>query len=143
MAYHNKVLWNQHKGQYNQFFDNQFYSPYSVEVVVNPKPIADKVFDNIEFRADSWDNEETLLDTTFDYLEGWNEYQYGGHELKWLKGYPSSLKKKFRIWYANIPRDENVKRDRLRNTWLHLKLSKNNPETERTVLHDLIVKYTI
>ena len=143
LAYHNKVLWNQHKGQYNQFFDNQFYSPYSVEVVVNPKPTADKVFDNIEFRADSWDNEETLLDTTFDYLEGWNEYQYGGHELKWLKGYPSSLKKKFRIWYANIPRDENVKRDRLRNTWLHLKLSKNNPETERTVLHDLIVKYTI
>lgn len=143
LAYHNKVLWNQHKGQYNKFFDNQFYSPYSVEVVVNPKPTADKVFDNIEFRADSWDNKETLLDTTFDYLEGWNEYQYGGHELKWLKGYPSSLKKKFRIWYANIPRDENVKRDRLRNTWLHLKLSKNNPETERTVLHDLIVKYTI
>ena len=110
--------------------------------MVNPNPTQDKIFDNIEFRADSW-NGATLLDTTFDWLWVKDEYQEGESALTWLKGYPSTLKKKFRIWYANIPRDKTSKRDRMRNTWLHLKLEKKNPGTERTVLHDLQVKYFI
>jgi hypothetical protein len=42
----------------------------------------------------------------------------------------SILKKKFRVWYVNIPRDTKIQgsryynRDRMRNTWLYLKLSK-------------------
>lgn len=141
VSVHNGALWEQHGGNYNSFFgvNNR---PYYTEVVVNPNPTEDKIFDNIEFRADSW-NGNTLLDTTFDYLETRNEYQHGACALTWLKGYPSTLKKKFRVWYANIPRDDVSKRDRMRNTWLHLKLSKENPGTERTVLHDLQVKYFI
>lgn len=141
VSVHNGALWEQHAGSYNSFFgvNNR---PYYTEVVVNPNPTEDKIFDNIEFRADSW-NGNTLLDTTFDYLETRNEYQHGACVLTWLRGYPSTLKKKFRVWYANIPRDDVSKRDRMRNTWLHLKLSKENPGTERTVLHDLQVKYFI
>ena len=141
ISIHNGSLWEQHAGNYNSFFgvNNR---PYYTEVVVNPNPTEDKIFDNIEFRADSW-NGNTLLDTTFDYLETRNEYQHGACALTWLRGYPSTLKKKFRVWYANIPRDDISKRDRMRNTWLHLKLSKENPGTERTVLHDLQVKYFI
>ena len=141
VSIHNGSLWEQHAGNYNSFFGVS-NKPYWTEVVVNPNPTEDKIFDNIEFRADSWDG-STLLDTTFDYLETRNEYQHGACVLSWLKGYPSTLKKKFRVWYANIPRDDVSKRDRMRNTWLHLKLSKENPGTERTVLHDLQVKYFI
>ena len=141
ISVHNGSLWEQHAGNYNSFFgvNNR---PYWTEVVVNPNPTEDKIFDNIEFRADSWSG-NTLLDTTFDTLSAFNEYQEGECELTWLRGYPSTLKRKFRVWYANIPRDKTVKRDRLRNTWLHLKLEKHNPGTERTVLHDLQVKYFI
>lgn len=141
LTVHNGLLWEQHAGNYNSFFgvNNR---PYYTEVVVNPNPTEDKIFDNIEFRADSW-NGSMLLDTTFDKLTTFNEYQYGECALTWLKGYPSTLKKKFRVWYANIPRDDVSKRDRMRNTWLHLKLEKHNPGTERTVLHDLQVKYFI
>lgn len=141
ISVHNGALWEQHAGSYNSFFgvNNR---PYYTEVVVNPNPTEDKIFDNIEFRADSW-NGNTLLDTTFDKLSAFNEYQDGECTLTWLRGYPSTLKRKFRVWYANIPRDRTIKRDRLRNTWLHLKLSKENPGTERTVLHDLQVKYFI
>lgn len=145
VSVHSGKLWDQHLGQYNIFFDasqNPTPKPYWTEVVVNPNPTEDKIFDNIEFRADSW-NGNTLLDTTFDYLETRDEYQHGACALTWLRGYPSTLKKKFRVWYANIPRDDVSKRDRMRNTWLHLKLSKENPGTERTVLHDLQVKYFI
>ena len=141
ISIHNGSLWEQHAGNYNSFFGVN-NKPYYTEVVVNPNPTEDKIFDNIEFRADSW-NGNTLLDTTFDYLETKNEYQHGACALTWLRGYPSTLKKKFRVWYANIPRDDVSKRDRMRNTWLHLKLSKENPGTERTVLHDLQVKYFI
>ena len=151
----NGKLWRQHEGAYNTFF-NGAPSPYYTEVVVNPNPTADKIFDNIEFRADSWNADGTLRTDTFDKLTAENEYQKGELNLTLVKdkaGIPySPLKKKFRIWYANIPRNtfnrygdnnHNYTRDRMRNTWIHLKLEKSNPGTERTVLHDLQVKYFI
>ena len=149
-----KNLWEQHAGQYNVFYNGD-PSPYYTEVVVNVEPTMDKVFNNIEFRADSWDtpnNPETLLSSTFDRLDTFNEYQAGGWDLTFNQDIPSTLKKKFRVWYANIPRNtsnkygdanHNYTRDRMRNTWLHLKLSKMHPGTERTVLHDLQVRYFI
>ena len=43
----------------------------------NPDFTKDKIFNNIEFRADSWDKEEILTNNTFDTLDVWNEYQQG------------------------------------------------------------------
>ena len=34
----------------------------------------DKIFNNLEFRSDSWDKSDNLLNTTFDTLTVWNEY---------------------------------------------------------------------
>ena len=105
---------------------------------------------------------------TFNRLETWNEYQNGVANLEDVKDNPSNLKKKFRIWRANIPRNTTNKggsgtvsyrRDRMRNPWLYIKLSKELtappvPEdleepviTEReinnkkSILHDLVVYY--
>ena len=132
-------LWLHNEGEYNEFFDE--YKPFYTTVVANPNMITDKIFNNIEFRSDTWDNESTLLNTTFDTLSVWNEYQQGESDLVKNDRNPSNLKQKFRIWRANIPRDKSNGRDRMRNPWLFIKLAMNHENTHKTILHDLTVKY--
>ena len=82
-----------------------------------------------------------MLNTTFDTLTTWNEYQQGISNLKNSLGSPSNLKRKFRIWRANIPRAKANGRDRMRNPWLYIKLSMEKENVNKTVLHDMIVHY--
>ena len=108
----------------------------------------------------------------FDSLETWNEYQHGVAQLGWKNGHTAmihhalnndaSLKRKFRIWRCDIPRDnypipdgsdeeaynafikdETIKgisrfkkhpMDRMRNPWLYLKLMKKAEEEEGKTL---------
>lgn len=135
----NNSLWLHNEGDYNKFFDK--YQPFYTTVIANPDMQLDKIFNNIEFRSDSWDKNNNLLNTTFDKLETWNEYQKGTLQLVNKINKPSSLKKKFRIWRANIPRDDSNHKDRMRNPWLYLKLSKNIENTDKTILHDIMVYY--
>lgn len=137
----NGKLWEHSAGDYNMFYNE--FKPYSMTFISNPDEPYDKIFDNIEFRADSWDNDTLMNFDTFDTLDVWNEYQNGHSELHINKNKPSTLKKKFRVWRANIPRDITNPRDRIRNTWAYIRLSKNTPNTYRTEFHDLIVKYFV
>lgn len=131
-------IWLHNEGEYNMFFNK--YQPFYTTVIANPDMAIDKIFNNLEFRADSWKG-ATLLNTTFDTLTTWNEYQTGTSTLNNILGKPSSLKKKFRIWRANIPRDKSNGRDRMRNPWLYVKLSMEGENTNKTILHDMIVHY--
>lgn len=147
--------WWYREGQYNKFFN--VYRPFHITVVANEHPTEDKIFNNLEYRGDTFTKNngewDYVHDNTFDTLETWNEYQKGVANLTNVKdhGYPTSnLKKKFRIWRANIPRnttnkggDENHRysRDRMRNPWLYIKLAKNAVNNFKTVLHDLVVYY--
>src|SRR5574344_384405 len=115
-------LWHNFAGDYNMFFGE--YKPFSITVVSNAEEPIDKIFNNIEFRSDSWDD-NTLINSTFDTLDVWNEYQHGTESLINTKDKPSSLKRKFRVWRANIPRDNSNHRDRIRNTWAYVKLGWN------------------
>lgn len=132
-------LWLHNEGDYNMFFNS--YQPFYTTVIANPDMQADKIFNNLEFRADSWDKDGNLLNTTFDTLTTWNEYQEGKADLINTPNRPSALKKKFRIWRANIPRDKINNRDRMRNPWLYVKLSMEKENTNKTILHDMIVHY--
>lgn len=146
-------VWEQFAGDYNMFFGH--YCPYSVTFVSNADEPYDKIFNTVEFRADCWtkDNsgKEVLASShTFDTLEVWNEYQKGVSSLTSLAAKPSPLKKKFRVWRANVPRaniDWNGvkanKMDRIRNTWAYVKLSMNKENTDRMELHDMIVHYFV
>lgn len=146
-------IWEQFAGDYNMFFSH--YYPYSVTFVSNADEPYDKIFNTVEFRADCWtkDNsgKEVLASgNTFDTLEVWNEYQKGKSSLTSLAAKPSPLKKKFRVWRANVPRanvDWNgVKannRDRIRNTWAYVKLSMNKENTDRMEFHDMIMHYFV
>lgn len=138
-AFKDNQVWEQFAGDYNMFFGE--YQPYSITFISNENPSIDKIFNNIEFRADSWNKNTLLHNETFDQLDVWNEYQKGSTSLENIKGNPSPLKKKFRVWRANIPRDISNKRDRIRNTWAYIKLSKLKPNTYRTEFHDVIVDY--
>lgn len=138
--------WLYREGSYNMFFGQ--FKPYWTTVVVNPDPAFDKVFNNVEFRADSFDpsNSNALVSShTFDHLYAWNEHQNSSCTLNNTKDLPSTLKKKFRIWHAAIPRQiisqDFIRRDRIRNPWTYLKLSTEVSNTYKTVLHDMIVDY--
>lgn len=134
------ILWEQFAGDdYCNFYGEQ--KGYSVEFNVNQDPISDKIFNNIEYRA----NVKDMPDETFDNLIVKNEYQYG--ELLNINSiskhkYPNS-EKKYRIWRLDIPRDKNSKRgnDRIRNPWIKLKLEKTNNTNKLMEMHDLLVKY--
>ena len=127
---------------------NDTPSKYSMTYKINRNPFIDKIWTNIEYRADVFrkgnisDNNSVKVDNeTFDTLEVWNEYQKGTTELMGSK-YPKA-KNKFRIWRADIPRDSSDIRkiNRIRNPWIMLKLEKSTNTEQRMEFHDLIVKY--
>ena len=132
-------LWHNFSGDYNMFYGE--FKPYSITIIANSNEPYDKIFNTIEFRADSWDGNTLINNQTFDTLDVWNEYQHGTSTLANIIGRPSSLKKKFRVWRANIPRDNSNKMDRIRNTWAYVKLSMNTQNTWRTELHDMMIHY--
>lgn len=136
-------LWVQNEGQYNMFYG--VHQPYYVQHRITPSPYSDKIFNTVEYRADMFNANNELTNHTFDVLEVDNEYQHGISLLHFDKAKVSNLKRKFRIWRANIPRD--IKNDsrgmnRIRNPWINLKLTKDTPDdTERMEFHDLLVRY--
>lgn len=147
------MLYENFAGDYNIFYGE--YKPYSVTFISNADEPYDKIFNTVEFRADCWtkdehDNEVLSNNSTFDTLEVWNEYQKGISSLTNTAARPSPLKKKFRVWRANVPRantDWNGvkanRMDRIRNTWAYVKLSMNEKNTDRMEFHDMIVHYFV
>lgn len=147
-AFYNGKLWEQFAGDYNMFFGE--YHPYSITFISNSDEPYDKIFNTVEFRADCWNDNIIVSGETFDTLEVWNEYQKGITTLTSINSRPSSLKKKFRIWRANVPRANTEwngvqanKMDRIRNPWAYIKLSMNTENTYRMQFHDMIVHYFI
>lgn len=175
------ALFEHQKGEYCNFFG--INKPYWMTLVGNPEPQTDKIFTNLEFRA-CVDGDGELQEQAgkftftlpFDSLETWNEYQRGRAFLSNRDGHDAmrhhtpdmigSLKRKFRIWRCDIPRDNAdelsvfdstfnetflapVRRkhpnDRMRNPWLYLKLMKNAAADgeflDRLEVHDLLMTY--
>lgn len=142
----NSSVYEMFKGRYNTTFKSNTHGGYSVEYKVNPEPLIDKTFGSIEYLADCIP-EDVSIDTVgleraypFNKLEVWNEYQRGETAIKNKYRYPN-FEKKFRVWRVDIPRDESNGRDRIRNPWIYLKLSKSPIDDNKTVFHNLLVKY--
>ena len=134
-------------GDYNTTFGENEYNGYEVVYKVNPEPHLDKIFSNVEYIADCYsqdskvDNPNVLIpENPFDKLEVWNEYQKGT-TTSFKRGQYPNFAKKFRIWRVDIPRDSTHKRDRIRNPWMIMSLSKKPTESYKMVFHDLMVKY--
>lgn len=149
VSFHGSSMWLQNSGLYSNFFGQQY--PFSVQYRVTPEPYGDKIWTNVEYRADFYRtldengvmqyDESELTETseayqkneTFDYMRFWNEYQTTDDSK------PIAPVKKFRIWRLQIPRAQKDEQfnpyglDRIRNPWLNLKFQKNyvgdDPET--------------
>ena len=128
------------------FGGTSYVDDYSIQYRVNPEPFTEKTFTNIDYLADVFepntkvDNENVLSDDLpFSQVDAWNEYQKGSEPIlqnSW-DNYDSSVK--FRMRRVNIPRCGTYKLDRMKNPWIHLKLSGNT--TKKMEFHSIIVKY--
>lgn len=167
-------LWRMFDGKYNDFFGK--LKPYDFTFVSNSNEGVDKTFTNLLLRADFYqdgvDRVTTKDGTTeipyknrlnsrlfFDYVQAYNEYQDTGKvPLTFKNAKPSNLKKKFRLWALNIPRDKNNKLNRIRNNWTYIKLGNNSIPANATeddkansslgsnkhmTLHDVTVNFHI
>lgn len=139
-----------HAGDYNDFYgckvkenDVERYRPnykgFSVKLVVNPEPTKDKIFNTVEFRADVFSSENKYLKDIkpFSNIQVKNEYQDTGDIV--LNN--TNLRKKFRIWRHTIQRDEDHKRDRIRNPWTTITLENRSPGKNKVILHDVVISY--
>lgn len=168
ISFYGSSLYRQNRGKYNYFFNA--YKPFSVMYRVTPDPFGDKIWSNIEYRADFYDvnptgtevKEEGLIDggagdykkdSTFDAIRVWNEYQttgtFTGTEDKFNNG---RIDKRFRIWRCQIPRayGSQYGLDRIRNPWVNVEFKKAVPGTsaartqygeELMQLHDATIIY--
>lgn len=144
----NKVtnLWENFKGDYNNFYGEIKYPSFTY--ICNEDATYTKIFDTIEYRADLYDSDGNLLhNESFDWIEAYNEYQNSGEKpLSQVRRVFNdiSLRKKFRVWRGQIPRDG---RARMRNPWTAVTLGFSDKEGRDSnfhfVLHDISTKYTI
>lgn len=144
------MLYKQFAGEYNKIYDT--FRDYDITFIHNEHPELSKIYTNLDFRSDTYNNSNLSSFETFNKIQIFNEYQDSGIvELERLLGRPSRLQKKFRIWRVQLPRDKDNTKDRIRNTWTKIKLSKMHPSqppegvtnTENLILHDAVVGYYI
>lgn len=154
----NTPLFYEHRAIDNLYiFDNN--KDYEIELTANIDSHIDKIFDTVEIRGDSY-NTNTNSDTLnsgygstppFDRMRVTNEYQdtnpSDSNNLTFNKDIPSNVKQKFRIWRAQIGRNQKqlsgestrVTRDRIRNYWSRIKLTKNGTSNLRAKIHDIVI----
>ena len=120
-------IYEAYKGDYGIFYNS--YASANIEFIVNSEFDLDKVFETVELTTSDTariNNRESDY-YPFDTLEVSNEYQRGKNEASSI-----NVKKKFRTWRWQIPRNSKknedgiiTNRDRIRNMWAKIKLSKN------------------
>ena len=129
-------------GEYNKFFG--VFKDSSMTYLANKNPTRDKTFTNFEYRCDMYDVEANttlpMTHETFSTIRAYNEYQDSG-DIVLTPGIVKmdNIRKKFRIWRGLIPRDFNG-RDRIRNPWMYLTITKKFTKNIKFELHDMVIK---
>ena len=167
ISFKNHYMWLEHEGLFCNFYGVQ--KPFWIQYRVTPDPYGDKVWTNIEYRADfrrildvyngqvvmgeayepsvEFETQYQYMENeTFDFFRFWNEYQTTATEDMNPAFNPI---KRFRIWNMAIPRAKNtsssVGLDRIRNPWVNILLKKNYTDSEEAQdimeLHDVTIKY--
>jgi hypothetical protein len=137
----NNKIWINYKGKKNIFYGS--YVNSSITFFVNPDPANDKVFDNIQYRCDFYDQNGTYLPSkTFDSIYIQNEFQTSFFLPNSIVGNVFS-NKKFRLWSFPFPRQTGTL-NRIRNPWIKLSFNlTTNNDSSKIFFHDLFITYTI
>ena len=141
------VLWENFKGEYNNLF-GKVDLPYFT-YITNDNPAYAKIFDIVEYRANFYSDNSYIANKSFDWIRVKNDYQDTGNKpLTQSRMFRykdnTSLRHKFRIWRAQIPREQNS-RNRIRDLWSSITLGFNNTDNVnfKFELSDISTKYTI
>jgi hypothetical protein len=122
------------EGNRGQFYGNLYDS--DLELMINPKGTHTKVFNNIEYLSQVYDNNGVnLTDVTLDRARFFNEYQ---DTQTVILDPTTNIKRRMRTWRMQIPRDNNA---RIRNSYMGTKVSFTNTANRRLVLHDVTTYY--
>ena len=150
----NIKLYKNNAGKYNKFYGATM--PFSISFISNEEPLLTKTFDTIEIESDVYSNDNLTNKMPFNSILAENEYQNSG--ICEFDDNPMSIRKKFRVWRINIPRSNYVAsklnngediirykygRARIRNPWTKITLSNSGEYNEKTILHNIAVKYSI
>lgn len=133
----NNKLYNSFEGNYNEFFGVKY--PSYITLLLNPESNLDCIFDNIEYNSEIYLNDIDQSNKTLTHIQAYNEYQDSG-KIPLIVGRDKNLRRLFRKWRANIPRDG---RNRIRNPWIFLKLELDNQSNYKMILHDITIYYTV
>ena len=128
-------LYEQYSGNYNEFFGE--IQDSFITLLVNPNVDQDTVFNNVYYNSEVYLNDLDQPLETLTHIKAWNEYQDSG-VIPLEIGRDKNLRRKFREWKANIPREG---RNRIRNPWIFLQLKFENNNNYKLILHDIIVTY--
>lgn len=138
----NGSLWSLWKGNYNNFFGT--YKPFYLRFIANMEPTRHKVFNTLQWRSDSWNNDTYVPGSTFNKFRVWNQYQDSGtNTLVSAKFNQSNLKKKFNTFRALVPRDsigtwnENRRLDRIRGNYAFVELKYDLSDNKKIQFYDL------
>lgn len=123
-------LWLHGNGEYGKYYGTVY--PCYITTVVAPNYDLIKVFTNIEYNTECYNNSLDQYLTTFDSIKVWNEYQDSG-EVLFIQ--EDNLRRRFRQWWAALPRD--AEDTRFRSQSIFLKLTFNNVNNNRLVFHNL------
>lgn len=129
-------IYKQRSGEYSTFFKER--RPYYIEILANDNPLISKTFTNVEFNMDP--TYLGGLEEIFDFVNATTSYQEGGEILNVNKIKPSNIKRKFRIWRINLPR-ELGSMNRLRDRWCRIKLQNTAPSGNSMRLNYINVSY--
>lgn len=113
--------------------------PFHIIYRVNPDGLNDKTFTNVETRADSYHLDTLLPKLEIASIEASTEYQVGKTNLKYQALNRSPIKKKYRVWRMDVPR-QNKTMNRIRNPWCNIKLT-STLSTNKTNIHDVVITY--
>lgn len=118
------------------FFGKQY--PFSIKYNVLPEGYLDRIFTNLEFRADKFINSKMQQDIDLVMLLSDTDYQKGTiYDFK-DKKFQRHLKRRFRRWGMQLPREDKTI-NRLRGYWCNVKLIFEGKYEH--ILHDMTVDY--
>lgn len=160
LVFNKNSTWQMFEGDYNDFFGN--YSDCYIQFISNDNSALDKIFTNLEIQSDFY-SKNPSNDTNynpinykqlnfkefFDYIRVETDYQDTSKvPLTFKNAKPSNLKKKFRLWRIDVPRDKVHKLDRIRNPWCRITLgmdrhNSDKPKDYSFELHNLSVQYHV
>ena len=133
----NGDVWEHFIGDRGNYYGTVYNA--DITLLVNP-PTFDNIFNNIRYKSEVFDsNGVDLPKATLSNIKAWNNYQESNTVDLNLN---SNIKRRFRTWEANIPRDSANKLDRIRSPWCFIKFTFDNSNNNELILHPIDIHYS-